>query len=305
MDDRTCRECGDVFNDAEQLRRHLRKHSMTTQEYSLKWVYDNTVPLCKCGCGQQTSWNVALKAYAEHVQGHHAWGRQKSDDEKRRIGEKNSIHMKRYMQENPDVASLRGTQLRSTWTPEKEANRVERTKQAYAAMSPEDKQGFSDRTARRWADGEMTEAREKAAQTFRERSAAGEYDFTERNDKLSAVISQKYVDGTWRFTKGRYVSTKTNRECYYRSSWELQLMQELDADPDVLDWESEFTSIPYQLDGATHRYVPDFHVVRVMGHQLVEVKPQELRLVEKNVAKRLAAQAYCEDRGWQYGEWSP
>lgn len=116
MDDRTCGECNEVFNDPEQVRRHLRKHGMTFQQYSLKWYYGNVEPVCRCGCGQKTSWNVASKGYAEFVLGHHAWGRKKSDEEKRQIGDKNRVNMKRYMQANPDVAKQRGVDLWSGMT---------------------------------------------------------------------------------------------------------------------------------------------------------------------------------------------
>ena len=305
MNDRTCQECNEVFADGEGLRRHVKKHGVTFQQYALKWVYNNVVPRCKCGCDQEVSWNVALKAYAEHVQGHHAWGRKKSNDEKRRIGEKNAANMKQFMIEHPDVAKLRGVQLRANWTPENEARRIEATRQAFANMSDEDKQGFRDRAQQRWDAGEMDEARIKGAATFKQRSADGVYDFTERNNNLSKAITQKYLEGGFEWSRGSYLSTKTKRKCHYRSSWELQLMKELDADDDVLDWESEFTSILYEFSGATHRYVPDFHVVRKGCHQVIEVKPQDLRSIPKNEAKREAAKAYCSERGWQYLEWQP
>lgn len=305
MDDSVCKECSEVFNDAEQVRRHLRKHGMTFQQYSLKWTYGGIEPVCKCGCGQKTGWNVALKSYTEFVHGHHAKGRKKSDDEKRRIGEKNSTNMKRFMIDNPDVARLRGKQLRSTWTPEREANRVEATKQAYAAMSNEDKQGFIERAKQRWESGDLAVAHEKAAKTYRQRFADGQYDFAERNQRISETVARKYIEGGFEWSRGSYVSTKTGRSCYYRSAWELTFMKELDADEAVTDWESEFTTIPYELDGITHRYVPDLRVVRNGVTQLVEIKPMALRDIPKNAAKREAALEFCKERGWEYVEWEP
>jgi hypothetical protein len=83
-------------------------------------------------------------------------------------------------------------------------------------------------------------------------------------------------------------------------------MKQLDEDPDVLDWESEFTAIPYVFEGINHQYIPDFHVVRQSsGHSIIEVKPQTLRIIPKNVAKREIAKQYCVDRGWKYEEWEP
>lgn len=307
MKENTCLECNEVFNDSEQVRRHLRKHGMTFQQYSLRYNYNGVEPTCKCECGKQTSWNVALKGYAEFVLGHHAWGRKKSDEEKQKIGRANAENMTRYMNENPDIAKQRSTQMLAAHTPEMTVRRLEATRQTYAAMTPEDKQKFSDHAQNLW-DNErelMDLARKKAAKTFKQRSANGEYDFTTRNENLSRAIAQKYVDGTWKFAKGTHLSTKTGRECYYRSSWELLLMKELDVDPDVIDWESEFTSIPYVFEGSAHRYVPDFKVVRLGCTQLVEVKPQDLRETDRNVLKRQAALIHCESLGWQYVEWEP
>lgn len=305
MDDRTCRECNDVFNDAQQLRRHLRKHEMTFQEYALKWIYEGIIPTCKCGCGQVTSWNVALKGYADFVGGHHAWGRQKSDDEKRKIGDRNRENMKRFMTNNPDIAKLRNEQMLAAHTPEMTQARLQATRRAYANMTLEDKAQFSIQTKKRWDEGQMVESRIKATQTFKQRSRDGEYDFSERNKKLSEAITQKYLDGKWKFVKGTYISTKTNKVCYYRSSWELQLMHKLDEDIEVSDWHSENISIPYEWAGAIHRYVPDFLVNRGNDVILIEVKPQSLRDLERNRCKREAAQAYCKQRGWLYQEWSP
>ena len=82
-------------------------------------------------------------------------------------------------------------------------------------------------------------------------------------------------------------------------------MQELDSDESVTSWEYEFTSIEYELGGKRRRYVPDFHVVHGDRHELVEVKPTQLRNTVMNEAKRLAAQEYCDKEGWSYIEWSP
>jgi hypothetical protein len=305
MNERTCKECNEVFNDSEQVRRHLRKHDMTFQEYSLKWVFNGVVPACRCGCGAKTSWNVAKKSYTDFIHGHHAFGRKKSDEEKQKIGEKNSVRMKKYFKDNPDKAKLRGEILRSNWSDEIENKRIESTRKSYALMTENDKLGFKERTKKRWESGELREAHKKAMKTFNERIAKNEYDFSKRNENLSRVIAQKHVDGSWNFVKGFYVSTKTKQKCYYRSSWELQLMNELDADTDVLSWRSEFTSIPYLFEGITHHYVPDFHVVRSECQQLVEVKPAALRSMPKIAAKRVAAIEYCAQKCWEYVEWEP
>jgi len=303
-----CRECGQEFDTSEQVRRHLRKHKMSYKDYVLKWKYDNIKPICKCGCGQETLWNIALKDFAVHVQGHHAWGCKKSDEEKQKIGRKNSENMKRYYAEHHDEAMRKVALMNAAHTPEVEAKRIKATRRAYETMSFEDKQKFSDNTKKLWRESRelMDAAREKAAITFKERAANGEYDLESRNRKISKAITQLYIDGGQAWGTGHYTSTKTGKTIYHRSSWELQYAQLLDEDPDVLTWEFEWEGIPYEIDGVIHHYVPDFHVVmNDKSHLFVEVKPQALVETDVNAAKRNAALRVCEHRGWKYVSWAP
>ena len=106
----------------------------------------------------------------------------------------------------------------------------------------------------------------------------------------------------------------------YRSSWERQLMRWCDANPAVEKWGSETVVIPYicQTDNKPHRYFMDF-VVKINGKTtLIEVKPHsqtlppkkpkrktkkyinEVMTYVKNQSKWAAAEAYAENRGWQF-----
>lgn len=260
--------------------------------------------LCECGCGGKLY--EGPRGWKRFIHGHHAKGRRKSDDEKRRIGEANSKNMRRFYAEHPDKAREHVARMNAViLQPDRIKKRIQATRQAYASMTAADKQKFSDNARKLWGSGIMKAAHQKASATFRERSAGGQYDFTERNQKLSEAISRKYVDGSWKFAKGSYLSTKTGKQFYFRSSWERLLMEQLDADPEVTVWEAEFMSLPYEFDGAIHRYVPDFHVVRGDKHQLIEVKPSTLCETSRNQAKRVAAQQHCLERGWEYIEWEP
>jgi len=246
-----------------------------------------------------------MRSFTKFVKGHSAKGRTKSDDEKRRIGEKNSINMKLWMSRHPDIAKKRGKEMFSGRTPEIEAKRIESTKCAYDSMTAEDKQKFSDHTSRLWQDGTLVEARTKAAQTFKDRFANGEYDFTERNDKISAAITQLYLDGGFQWSTGQYTSIKTGATCNYRSSWEKEFMELLDNDPRVEAWNYEPLTIPYIHEGKTHRYIPDFLVVIDGKDVLVEVKPPSLTDTKMNEAKRQAASDFCQKNGWKYQVWNP
>ena len=117
----------------------------------------------------------------------------------------------------------------------------------------------------------------------------------------------------------KYKGDHTN--IVYRSSWELKLMHRLDDDPNIMQWSSEETIIPYKspIDGRWHRYFVDFYVKKTNGEVLlVEVKPKaqtvppkvqskktkryinEVVTWGKNQAKWAAAEEYCKDRKWKF-----
>jgi len=272
-------------------------------------MIQNNTPLCACGCEQQVERSSrSVNSWNKFIHGHHAKGRKKSLDEKRRIGEKNTINMKRYMKAHPDVAKKRNEQMLQAHTPEMTERRIEATKHAYASMTLEEKETFSVHAKKLWSENRemMDEAHHKASETFKDRSAAGEYDFETRNANLSKSITQKYLDGGFAWSKGEYTSTKTFKKIYYRSAWELQYAQKLDSDENVSSWEYEFDALPYMLDESQRHYVPDFLVTYVDNHQeFVEIKPQALRETKMNQAKRDVAHAYCLQRNIQYVEWAP
>jgi hypothetical protein len=111
----------------------------------------------------------------------------------------------------------------------------------------------------------------------------------------------------------------------YRSSWEKKMMIWFDTHPNVIEWSSEETVIPYisPLDGQPHRYFMDFkatfQVGKVRKTYLVEVKPYEQtqppKITERkktktlleqaatykvNQAKWEAAEEYCRQKGWGF-----
>lgn len=136
-------------------------------------------------------------------------------------------------------------------------------------------------------------------------------------------MAAKYLQGIYKvINKERYVGDVNN--VIYRSSWELSYLFKLDTDPNVLQFSSEETIIPYQdYDGTIRRYFVDFKVVRKIGDniitELIEIKPyketippvlsegkktktkiREALTWDKNSRKWKAARKYCEKKGWQF-----
>lgn len=82
------------------------------------------------------------------------------------------------------------------------------------------------------------------------------------------------------------------RNIVYRSSWERVFMKYCDTNPNILNWGSEESMIPYlsPLDNKVHRYFPDFWIRYKSGDNIyeafVEIKPFDQTVMPKNPKSR-------------------
>lgn len=120
--------------------------------------------------------------------------------------------------------------------------------------------------------------------------------------KNSVNVTNKYLSGGFQWSRGHYRSIKTGKDCYYRSSWELRHMQNLDQDETVAWWDYEPRSFEYQWNGGTHRYIPDFIVRYKNGsRELQEIGVKKMKeSIERNIAKREAAMKWCSNNNVCY-----
>jgi hypothetical protein len=103
------------------------------------------------------------------------------------------------------------------------------------------------------------------------------------------------------FRKGYYVSSKTGKAYYYRSSWEESIYECLDNMPEVMGYEAEGLQIEYYYDGAMHKYIPDLAIMFTDGHKEVwEIKPSDQTSDPVNLCKFAAAKDFCHVRGWHF-----
>ena len=128
---------------------------------------------------------------------------------------------------------------------------------------------------------------------------------------------------------GRYKVTNPKKykgdftNVVYRSLWEKYVFQWCDMNPDVKQWNSEETVIPYyyEVDKRYHRYFVDLKIVMKEKTILVEIKPEketapptgekrtkryinESLTYIKNMNKWEAANEYPKDRGWEFQIWT-
>lgn len=96
-----CCICGNEF---ERVARHvLESHSLEMETYLLLHAYDGERPTCACGCGDLVEMHASPgNGFCTFVHGHHAKGRKKTDEEKAKIGVKNSLNMTlKYLEGGP------------------------------------------------------------------------------------------------------------------------------------------------------------------------------------------------------------
>ena len=304
----TCKECG---LDFVRLASHVQKEHGSYRDYLLKHEHGGAWPTCACGvCGQRVEFRMTgVAGFREFIHGHHARGKKMSEETKRKIGEKNSENMTRYLAENHGVARERADRMRAGVTDESCRQRSESLKTTFSSMTAEERdEKFGKRMRDRWASGEMTDVHARSVMTFQKRIDNGTYRESgglgseKWKQAISTSITEKYLSGGFEWSRGQHVSSKTGGTCYYRSSWELRHMRALDSDPSVRTWEYEPFYLEYELDGRTRKYLPDFVVTFTDEHvELQEVGVGTLkRESQKNVAKASAARSFCQNMGWTH-----
>lgn len=136
--------------------------------------------------------------------------------------------------------------------------------------------------------------------------------------------NSKYRQGVYTLLNAEKYKGNKNQICW-RSSWELRMMKFFDLNPNVVEWSSEETIIPYPnpLTGRVSRYFVDFYAKMktkdgTVKKFLVEVKPysqtippvQKTRKTKtlmrqqaeyiKNQAKWQAATQWCAKHNSQF-----
>lgn len=141
------------------------------------------------------------------------------------------------------------------------------------------------------------ETKDKRKKTTLERFGGHPWNMVKRSKECLESMSRKAIERlstTHQYSQGKYFSTKLDQEVFYRSSYELKYMKELDSSSNVLRWEYEPKGyvIRYEFEGS-RLYKPDFLVIYVDGtRSLVEIKGAHLMKSEKTKAKVKALGEY-------------
>lgn len=258
--DKCCKECNKEFESYESVLRHVKVHSMKARDYVLKWKHGGKIPTCHCGCARNTDWNVNKRDFTDFIHGHHAAGRVKSDEEKAKIGKKNSENMKRWMSMHPEVAAKRGILMNK------------------ATLNPEVQKKKSESMARFWSTSPL-------AVTLRK----------EASERAIKLLSEGKIGPHAPFKTQWKMNPFTGAEEFMHSSWESAFLDTCIARGYPVTKEHGIT-IPYRHpDGSFRSYVPDFYALE--DRTLYEVKG---RVDECDEAKWESAAAWCREMGMRF-----
>lgn len=131
----------------------------------------------------------------------------------------------------------------------------------------------------------------------------------EWNQKQRETVTKLMSAGEWMAgyptsKKGFCYPSKSKKDrVYFRSSYEAIYCYHLDNN-DLVEWfSSEPFRIPYEFEGKTRFYVPDFLVKwkDIEKVSIREIKAEFLREDDKQIAKKIAATLFADQKGMDYG----
>ena len=105
-----------------------------------------------------------------------------------------------------------------------------------------------------------------------------------------------------KFREGYMISNKNGgKEMHYRSGWECEVYECLEAIPEILTYDVEPFAVQYSFQGEIHEYNPDLKITYDDGRiEIWEIKPANQTSLPKNHAKWAACNQHCETRGYQF-----
>jgi len=233
---------------------------MCAKDYTLKWEYSGTPPLCTCGCGNRTHWNVALRDFTKYIHGHHSLGRECKPETRKKIGAKNAVNMKRFMSRHPEVAIAKCKKM------------------TQAGINPVSNKKRSESVHRFWSASPL------AAQLRKEAS-----------DRAVRLLAENKIGPQAPYKREWKRSPWTGEDEYMHSSWESAFFDACAARGYEVT-KNHGISIPYiHPDGTAHVYVPDFYASE--DRTLYEVKGYH---DEVDIAKWEAADSWCRGQRMEF-----
>lgn len=293
-----CKECNASFTSLEGVNRHVKVHELSCEKYHLKWKYNNVVPKCACGCGQEVLFTK--RVFNRFIHSHQCNDpviRQKMIDEGRRAAA------------DPEKIKVTSRKVAAKWQePEYRAKMLEHLKHVHEHgdksyhSDPAYRKAISDAKKEFWKSPEGAKTREymKSAD-FHNVVSKGtrigmaseevrrEISLRASKNQMLGIIGPNLTKRSWK------VNPFTNEIEHYDSGWEELLVEEaFKRNKPII--RNKSVIVPYvSSDGKSKNSVPDF--ISVSGKTLIEVKGM---MTQNDVLKIKAYDKFCQKHGMMF-----
>lgn len=286
-----CPNCDYEIDSINSLRIHCAKiHKISSEDLYLKVVSDGIKPICKCGCGKNTSFQSLTKGYNEFLQGHVAriknnWGHnseafEKSIKTRRRMWETGEIRgwCAGLTKEDPRVAAI----IEKMNTPER-ADKISKSLKG-KKKSDDHKKKIAVNMSAYWS---IEENRSK--QSLRQAECV----------KNGMITKATRVHGYYKNPK------KSNCDIYYRSLFELNAIIHLENNENIKSYKFEPFRIKYDYEEKVRYYIIDC-LIEYQDNQksIIEIKPNCHIRDPKNQSKFLAAKEFADKNCMTFEVWT-
>lgn len=103
------------------------------------------------------------------------------------------------------------------------------------------------------------------------------------------------------FKTGYFYNRTTGNPEFYRSSYEMNRMEQLNNDKDIKYWTTKHNiRIPYYKNRIIHHYLPDFLIHTNDGKTIIEETKGYIEDADLLKLKIQAAKKYCKTRNFKY-----
>ncbi len=128
-----------------------------------------------------------------------------------------------------------------------------------------------------------------------------------KNVQLKVAVWRDFSSGKKKtkkptFKEGYFVSNKMNgNQLHYRSGYECDVYECLEADKEVQAFHAEPFQIGYYFEDKWHKYTPDILVEFTDGRKEIwEIKPSSQTTLKKNKAKWKAMNTHAKENGIEF-----
>lgn len=128
----------------------------------------------------------------------------------------------------------------------------------------------------------------------------------EYREKISILNIKRLENNETSFSykncvKGFLLNTKTNKDEYYHSSWEMNKMIEFNENENIVIWTKKHgINISYFYKNMNRIYLPDFYIVFKDGSRKIEEIKGYVEDEDQLKCKIIAGKKYCRENGMTY-----